>query len=494
MNKKKKVVIVGGGVGGLAAAALLAFDGYSVAVLEKNSMMGGRARVLKKDGFTFDMGPSWYMMPDVFEKFFAVFGKKPSDYLELIALDPQYRVLFGDGSHVDMQLDMKKNKQVFEKIEKGAGKKLDEYIAEAKLKYELSLRTVLYKNIDTLFDFFDWELLKNSKILKPFMTMEQHIKQYFTSEKLQQIIEFTLVFLGGAPHNMPALYSLISYVDFILHTFYPKGGMYALIEALVKLGSEYGVTYVTDAPVTLLECESGVISRVHTAKKIYTADAVVGNADFAHLESLLSDQTARMYSDSYWKKKTLAPSAFLLYLGIKGSVPQLAHHSIYYGSNWEEHFKAIFDAPTWPQNPAVYLNVPSLTDSSMAPAGHTGIMVLVPIASGLTETALWRETYATFIIRYLDSALELNLEKRIVSTSIFSISDFEQAYNSLRGNALGGLAHTLLQTGPFRPPNKHKKIKNLFFAGANTVPGIGVPPALISGHLVRERLATFFES
>lgn len=492
MSNKKHIVIIGGGIGGLAAAALLGRDGYKVTVLEKNDMMGGRARVLKKDGFTFDMGPSWYMMPDVFDRFFKEFNKKTSDLLQLLPLDPQYRVLFHDGTQVDMHLDMKKNKAVFEKIEKGSAKKLDAYLAEAQLKYEISLKTVLYKNTNSLFDFFDWELIKNGAILKPFMSMEQYIKHFFASEKLQQIIEFTLVFLGGAPHNMPALYSLISYVDFKLHTFYPKGGMYAVIEALVQLGIDHGVEYVTHAEVTSLVVENGTIQKIHTQKKSYKPDVVIANADYAHVESLFTDQTHRKYSDAYWQKKTFAPSAFLMYLGIKGTLPQLAHHSIYYGSGWQKHFTEIFEHPAWPQDPAVYLNVPSMTDPQMAPKGCSGLMVLVPIASGLTETKLWKESYGDFIIKYLDAAMNLNISSRIVSRTIFSVSDFESAYNSMQGNALGGLAHTLMQTGPFRPPNKHEKINNLFFAGANTVPGIGVPPAIISGHLVRERVSDFF--
>lgn len=486
-----RVVVVGGGVGGLATAALLAKDGYSVTLLEKNKQLGGRAQVLTKDGFTFDMGPSWYMMPDVFERFFAEFGKKPEDYLKLLALDPQYRVHFADGTKVDMHLDMKKNKAVFESIERGSGARLDAYLAEAQQKYELSLRTVLYKNTDTIFDFFSWDLLKNSRLLEPLTSMQTYISRFFASEKLQQIIQFTLVFLGGAPHNMPALYSLISYVDFKLHTFYPKGGMYALILALKKLGSEYGVEYVTNAPVLQFVTNDGTVTEVVTQKKKYRADVVVANADYAHIESLLSDPAQRMYTDAYWQKKTVAPSAFLMYLGVRGKVPQLAHHSIYYGKDWQEHFRALFDAPHWPQEPAVYLNVPCLTDPSMAPKGDTGVMVLVPIASGLPETELWKESYGDFIISYLDTALKLNLKDRIVSKTLFSVSDFAEAYNSLRGNALGGLAHTLFQTGPFRPPNAHAKIKNLFFAGANTVPGIGVPPAVISGHLARERVRSY---
>lgn len=489
--QKKQIIVIGGGIGGLAAAALLAKDGHSVTLIEKNKLMGGRANLLKAKGFQFDMGPSWYMMPDVFEKFFGEFGKKPGDYLDLKVLDPQYRVIFPDKTQVDMKPDLKQNRAAFEKLEKGAGKQLDRYLAEAKLKYELSIRTVLYKNVDSIFDFFSFDLLKNGQMLRPFDTMQKYVSEFFKTEKLQQLIQFTLVFLGGAPHNLPALYSLISYVDFTMHTFYPMGGFYEVVKALMKLGKEQGVIYMVETPALEIITKDGAVTGVRTKNGILKCDAVVGNADMAHLETLLDDQALRMYDESFWKKRTFAPSAFLMYLGVKGKIKELEHHNIFFGKNWIQHFREIFEKPSWPVEPSVYLNMPSKTDPSVAPAGHETIMVLVPVACGLSESKLWKEQYGEYILQYLEEKLDIKLRDKIVYKSIFSVTDFASLYNSFAGNALGGVAHTLMQTGPFRPPNNHRKLSNLFFSGAGTVPGIGVPSAVVSAHLVRDRLREF---
>jgi phytoene desaturase len=398
-------------------------------------------------------------------------------------------VIFPDKTQVDMKPDLKQNRAAFEKIEKGAGKQLDRYLAEAKLKYELSIRTVLYKNVDSIFDFFSFDLLKNGRMLRPFDTMQKYVSEFFKTEKLQQLIQFTLVFLGGAPHNMPALYSLISHVDFTMHTFYPMGGFYEVVKAFVKLGKEHGVTFLSETPALEIITENERITGVRTKNGIIKCDAVVGNADMAHLETLLDDQELKMYDTAYWEKRTFAPSAFLMYLGVKGKIKELEHHNIFFGKNWIQHFREIFEKPSWPVEPSVYLNMPSKTDPSVAPAGHETIMVLVPVACGLSESNLWKEQYGEYILQYLEEKLGIKLREKIVYKSIFSVTDFTSVYNSFAGNALGGVAHTLMQTGPFRPPNKHKNIDNLFFSGAGTVPGIGVPSAVVSAHLVRDRVA-----
>lgn len=487
-SQQKNIIIIGAGFGGLSAAALLAKDGHTVTVLEKNKQLGGRAQQLKKDGFTFDMGPSWYMMPDVFERFFAEFGKTPEDFLELVKLDPQYRVIFGDGSHVDMAVDLEENKKLFESIEPGSAAKFEEYLDEGQLKYDVAMRSVLYKNVDSVVDFFSWDMIRYGLKMHPFMKMEQYMNRFFKSEKLKQIIQFTLVFLGGAPHNMPALYSLISYVDFKLHTFYPKGGMHSVVDAFEAVGKEQGVTFKTGEAVEKVITDGDTVTAVKTNKATYKADVVIANADMKHFDELLDDTGKKQFSEEYWQERTLAPSAFLLYLGVKGKLKKLQHHTIFYGNDWQQHFKDIFDAPDWPKEPSVYINIPSRTEPSMAPKGHEAVMVLVPIAVGLPEDKKSKEKYADFIIEYLEKRLDIKLKKHIVSKTIFSVTDFEKTYNSYKGNALGGLAHTLFQTGPWRPSNKHVKLRNVFFSGANTVPGIGVPPAVISGHLVRERV------
>lgn len=492
MSETKKIAIIGGGVGGVATAALLAKDGYQVHLFEKNKRLGGRANVLKVKGFSFDLGPSWYLMPDVFERFFAQFGKTAGDMLDLIPLTPQYRIYFSDGTKLDIPRDAKETRKLFESLEKGSGKKFDHYLAESEFKYHLGVENVLYKNVDSIFDFFTWPLLKYGKKLHAFENIQSYVDSFFKNEKLKQILQYPLVFLGGSPANTPALYSLMTHVDFNLGVYYPQGGFYKVVEAIVSLAKEHGVTFHTDAAVESIQTGDGNVQSIIVNGKKLQFDCVIANADFAHVESLFSDKEMKMYDQEYWQKKTLAPSAFLMYLGIKGSVQGLEHHNIYFGEDWMKHFEEIFDNPHWPQKPSMYINVPSVTDPSVAPKGHHNMMILVPIAARLQENEAWKESYGDYILRYTEEQLGISLKKKIVYKKIFSVSDFASTYNSLGGNALGGLTHTLMQTGPFRPPNKHKKLRNLFFVGANTVPGIGVPPALISAQLVRERIAKYF--
>lgn len=495
-SPRHSVLVIGGGIAGLASAALLAKDGYSVTVLEKNKRVGGRANLLQKKGFRFDMGPSWYLMPDVFDRFFAEFDSKPSDFFSLTKVNPQYRIFFADGSHVDISTSLKKNLKTFEKIEKGSSQRFLAYLAEAEKKYEIAINSVLYRNVDSWLGFFNWELIKHGRDLHVFETMDSYVKRFFKTEKMQQIIQYTLVFLGGSPSTVPALYSLMTHVDFNMGAFYPEGGFYAVVGALKKVGASQGVKYITNAEVTAITTESGQITSVTAQEREFTADYIISNADLAHTESLFSDSSYRMYDESYWKSRIFSPSAFLIFLGVKGSIPELDHHSIMFGKDWITHFEQIFSKPEWPQFPSLYINKPSATDTTVAPKGHENLMVLVPIAPGLEETPAWKEAYAQFILSYIEESIGINLKKRIVLQEIFSVSDFASMYNSYNGNALGGLAHTLRQTGLFRPNNTHRKLRNLFFAGAGTVPGIGVPPALISGSLVRDRVrkATGFEA
>jgi len=492
MSKKSQhVVIIGGGVAGLASAALLAKDGYKVTLYEKNERVGGRANLHTAKGFSFDLGPSWYLMPDVFNRFFAYFDKKPDDLLELKPMEPQYRMFFPDGSSEDISRDPKKTRKIFERLEPGAGKRFDQYLAESKRKYDISMGSVLYKNADTWFDFFSWELLREGKNLNVFQSMESYVNSFFKSEKLRQIIQYTLVFLGGAPSNTPALYSLMTHLDFNEGVFYPMGGFYKVIQAIADVAKKSGAKLITNAPITQIVTEAGRVTGVRVKGKFVAADVVIGNADYVHLEDMLDDQSKRMHSHRYWKKQTLSPSAFLLYLGVKGSLPKLEHHNIYFGENWLEHFDTIFKQPSWPQQPSLYINKPSASDPSVAPKGHENLMILVPIAPGLKETPLWKEQYAQFVIRYIEQNLGIQLEKNIVYQKIFSVTDFASMYNSYQGNALAGTAHTLWQTGPFRAANKHRYLENLFFAGAYTVPGIGVPPALISAELAWDRVKKY---
>ncbi len=494
MKKNKEILIIGAGFGSLAAAALLAKEGYQVTVLEKNEQPGGRASSHSAKGFRFDMGPSWYMMPDVFEKFFAQFGKKAEDFYKLIPLKTQYRVFFDDATHIDITHDVSHNRATFEKLEPGSGKKFDTYLQESKEKYEISMSSVLYKNLDSFFDLINLPMAKNGRKMGIFQPMHSYISRFFTHPKIQQILEYNLVFLGCSPKNAPSLFSLMTHVDFNLGVWYPEGGITAVVNAFEKLGKQYGVKYIYNNPVEKIVVKNGLVTHLKTATKTYKADIVISNADYWFTENILSDQTMRTYSQEYWDKKTMAPSAFVLYLGVKGKLPKLQHHSLYFGKDWSKHFTDVFSTPRWPIEPSIYINKASATDNSVAPANHENLMILVPIAPGLEENESWRRHYAEFIIDFLEEKLSLNLKKNIVYQKIFSVSDFSARYNSFKGNALGGLAHTLFQSAIWRPNNRSKKIQNLFFVGANTVPGIGVPPAIISAHLVLDRVKKYTQN
>ncbi|MEP7288318.1 MAG: phytoene desaturase family protein, partial [Chloroflexota bacterium] len=479
-SSQKRVLVLGAGVGGLASAALLAKEGYDVTVIEKNEQPGGRASLLERDGFRFDMGPSWYLMPDVYERFFQQMGATTADYLKLTHLSPHYRIFYADGQSVDITGDLERDKALFEQIEPGSAAQFDRYLAESKTKYDVSIRSILYKNI-TLCDFMSKELRDSGRDLHVFRSMQNYVASFFKTEKLQQIIQYTLVFLGGIPKNTPALYSLMSHIDFNLGVFYPDGGIHAVINALVALGEQHGVKYIYNQPVTSIDAHEGRVTSVHCGDTMYAADWVISNADYRHTETLLSDPTKRQYSERYWQQRTLAPSAFIMYLGVKGELPQLAHHNLLFSPDWDGHFRELSTAPAWPHMPSLYICVPSKTDSHVAPPGYENLFVLVPVAAGLTETEESRQQYADSMLDYIERSLGLALRDRLVVKEIFSVSDFATRYNSLRGTALG-LAHTIWQSALFRPANKSRRLPNLFFVGANTTPGIGVPMCLISAH------------
>lgn len=427
------------------------------------------------------------MMPEVFDRFFAQFGKKSSDYLKFISFEPQYRMFFADKTHVDITSDLQQIKKTFEAIESGSGSRLDEYLRQAEIKYRIALDHVLYRNMDSIFDFITWDMMRLGPKLGATESMQKYVAKFFKSEKLQQIIEYTLVFLGGAPSNTPALYSLMTHVDFNLGVLYPLGGLNAVAKAIAKLAKEQGVIIKLNEPVQEILTKGRSVVGLRTKKKSYEFDAIVSNADYAHTETLLRDPGLRQYSPRYWEKRTLAPSAFILYLGVKGKIPELAHHNLVFGKNWLDHFEEIFARPDWPQDPSIYICNPNKTEPGLAPKNHENLFVLVPVASKLPENKRQRERYANFVIEYLERQLQIPLKERLVVKDIFSSTEFAKRYNSYGGSALG-LAHTLFQTAIWRPPNQSRKVKNLFFAGASTVPGIGVPISLISAELARDRV------
>jgi len=483
-----EIVVVGGGFGGLSSACYLADAGADVRVLEKNEQLGGRASQLRADGFTFDMGPSWYLMPDVFERFFAYFGTEPSDYYDLERLDPHYRIFFKDGDQLDVTGNNEEMRQKFESYEPGAAEAFDDYLATSEKHYETAMEKFVYEDRSRLRDWIDLDVMTAAPIgLQLLGSMQGHVSDYFEHPKLQQIMQYTLVFLGGSPKNTPALYNMMSHVDFNLGVYYPDGGISAVVDGLVELGDQLGVDYVTDSEVTEISRRKKGFLVETVDGDTHNPDEVVVNADYAHVEKELLPDHERQYDDDYWEDRTYAPSAFLMYLGVEGDVDPLEHHTLVLPTDWEPHFDDIFEEPDWPDEPAYYLCVPSETDPSVAPEGHSNLFVLVPIAPGLHDGETIREEYREKILADIAESTGVDLRDRIVYEKQFSVSDFGDRYNATEGTALG-LAHTLRQTALLRPNNRSSAVDGLYFTGSFTTPGVGVPMCLISGEHTAQRL------
>jgi phytoene desaturase len=492
------VAVVGGGFGGLSAACYLADAGLDVTLLEKNDQLGGRASRLERDGFTFDMGPSWYLMPDVFERFFGHFGRSPEEFYELEPLDPHYRIFFKDGDRVDARGDGDHMREVFESYEPGAGEAFDEYLETSQHHYETAMEKFVYEDRSRLRDWVDPDVMRAAPIgLRLVGSMQSHVENYFDHPKLQQIMQYTLVFLGGAPHNTPALYNIMSHVDFNLGVYYPRpkestergtgtGGIGAVVDGVAELGDQLGVTYETGTEVTgVTRAKKGFV--VDTVDGEYRPDYVVSNADYAHTERDLLPTHERQYDDDYWDSRTYAPSAFLIYMGVEGDVDPLAHHTLVLPEDWDSHFESIFEEPGWPDEPAYYLCVPSETDDAVAPEGHSNLFVLVPIAPDLHDGDEVRQEYREKILADIAANTGVDLRDRVVVEEQFAVSDFVERYNATDGTALG-LAHTLRQTALLRPSNRSSAVDGLYFTGSFTTPGIGVPMCLISGEHAAEAL------
>jgi len=484
----ESVVVIGGGFGGLSTACYLADAGADVTLLEKNEQLGGRASRLEVDGFRFDMGPSWYLMPDVFERFFGHFDRSPDEFYELERLDPHYRVFWKDGDRVDVLPDREENREIFESYEPGAGEAFDAYLEESKRTYEIGMEHFVYEDRPRLRDYVDTDVLRYSWGLSLLGKMQGHVEDYFDHPKLQQLMQYTLVFLGGSPTNTPALYNLMSHVDYNMGVYYPDGGIGAVVDGIVELAEELGVEFVTDAEVTGIEGRYGAFAVDTVNGERYLADRVVSDADYAHTEQALLPEHKRQYTEEYWESRTYAPSAFLLYLGVEGDVPNLEHHTLVLPTDWDEHFAQIFDDPEWPDDPAYYLCVPSKTDDTVAPEGHSNLFALVPIAPGLADTPEIRNRYRDLVIDDIAENTDTDLRGRVVVEETFSVDDFADRYNSYAGSALG-LAHTLSQTSLLRPPHTSDAVDGLYFTGSTTTPGIGVPMCLISGGLTAEAMA-----
>lgn len=489
----KKALIIGSGFGGLALAPLLADQGYEVTVLEKNESPGGRSTSLQLNGFTFDMGPSWYLMPDIFERYFEEFKAKPTDYYALTKLDPNYRIIYSRHEHIDIHADLERNTEQFERLEPGSMVQVKKLLELSKQNYEIAVNQFIYKNYNSLLDFLDPKTALKAYKLNLFTSLDAYMKRFVKNDKLRKILEYNSVFLGGSPSNLPALYSIMAHVDFNLGVWYPKGGMIQVVNALVALGTQRRVHYHYNKPVDKIVVQNGKVTGVQAGSQTYNADIVISNADYHFTESQLLEVQYRSYTEQYWQKRVLAPSAFILYLGIKGKVAGLKHHTLFFANDWEKHFNEIFDDPQWPDKPSYYVCAPSKTDPTVAPSGHENLFVLVPIASGIEDTPQIREAFAKKILDHLEDITGEDITKRLVVKKILSLNDYTELYNSYQGSALG-LAHTLWQSAFFRPSNVSKKVSGLYYVGQYTTPGIGVPMCLISAQILRDRITSEHEA
>ncbi|MBL0145269.1 MAG: phytoene desaturase [Chitinophagaceae bacterium] len=495
----KKVVIIGSGFAGLSAACFLAKAGCKVTVLEKQSTPGGRARQLCSNGFVFDMGPSWYWMPDVFEHFFKQFDKKVSDYYTLKRLDPSYSVYWQDAI-MNIPANYEELRNLFESIEKGSAVQLDEFLKEAAYKYEVGINKLVHKPSQSVTEFLDWDVIKGVFRLDVFNNMKNHIAKYFKNPKLQQLMEFPVLFLGALPQNTPALYSLMNYADIKLGTWYPQGGMYKIVEAMYNLAIELGVKFEFNCDVNEIVVDNKFANKVLAKQVInqqvttvnFWADAVVRSADYHFTETKLLAQQYRSYSETYWNKRIMAPSCLLYYVGLNKKLKNVQHHSLFFDADFSLHGNEIYTTPQWPSNPLFYVSVSSVTDKTTAPEGCENIVFLIPVAAGLQkDTEELRSNYLEKIIKRFEDKIEQKISDSIVYKKSYSVSNFSEDYNSFRGNAYG-LANTLMQTAILKPSCKSKKVKNLFYTGQLTVPGPGVPPSLISGEVVAKEVLKQF--
>lgn len=487
MPKQNKVVVIGAGFAGLSAAAFMAKAGYEVTVVEKAPTAGGRARQLVADGFTFDMGPSWYWMPDVFERFFQQFGKKVEDYYTLKRLSPSYRVYWSNEA-LDIPADYAALKALFEKLEPGSGDKLDRFLAEAATKYKIGMQEFVYKPGQSATEFLNWKVVSNLFRLQLFTSVRSHVARYFQNAKLRQLLEFPVLFLGALPQNTPALYSLMNYADMVGGTWYPEGGMFSIVKAMQQVAEEQGAIFRFNENVKTIVIEKNNAKKVVTDNHEYVADAVISGADYHFTETELLPEASRSYTESYWDRKVLAPSCILYYVGLNKKLDNLLHHSLFFDVPFDEHAHRIYTRPQWPDEPLFYACASSRTDASVAPDGCENLFLLIPVAAGLqNDTEDLREHYFKKIITRLEKATGQSISDAIVYKKTFSVSDFSREYNAYKGNAYG-LANTLLQTAILRPSCRSKKVKNLFYTGQFTVPGPGVPPSLISGEIVSNQV------
>lgn len=481
-------IVVGAGFAGLSAASSLAQLGFKVTILEKNNQAGGRARAFKTEGYHFDMGPSWYWMPDVFEAYFERFGKKVSDYYTLDRLDPSYRVYFGKDDYVDLPAGTQAVIELFDKIEPGSGAKLKKFMDDSAYKYEVGINDLVYKPGRSLLEFADWRIAKGLVELDLLKSMRKYVHAHFKNPKLQQLMEFPILFLGATPQNTPALYSLMNYADIEGGTWFPKGGMHEIVKAMVSVAEELGVDIRLEHEVKSITMDGDRISSLHTNNGDFKADVILNAADYHHFEQELLPAKSRQYSPKYWDKRAMAPSSLLYYLGVDKKVEGILHHTLFFDEDFDQHAKEIYTEPQWPSKPLFYVSATSKTDPAAAPEGKENVFLLMPLAPGLKDGEEEREKYYHIMMDRLEAHTGQEIRSKVHYKRSYAMQDFVNDYHAFKGNAYG-LANTLKQTAILKPALKSKKVANLYYAGQLTTPGPGVPPSLISGIVAAKEIA-----
>ncbi len=482
-----KISIIGSGFSGLAAACFAAKEGHEVAVFEKNSQIGGRARSYTEGGFTFDMGPSWYWMPDVFEDFFAQFGKKSSDYYTLQQLDPGFQMIFGKDNVVQIPAREKALLEVFENLEKGSAEALKKFLKEAEVKYQVGMKKFVFKPSYSWLEYASLDIIKGAFSLEMFSSVSSSVRKYFKDERLIALMEFPVLFLGAMANKIPALYTMMNYSALVQGTWYPEGGMHKIVEAMEELAESLGVKFYTNTEISRIIVRDQRVTAVQTSSGEVETEGLIASGDYHHVEQDLLEAHYRNYPGSYWEGKTFAPSCLIYYLGVSKKLNHLLHHNLFFDADLSAHGSAIYSDPKWPDQPLFYACCPSKTDDTVAPEGMENLFILIPIATGLNDTPEIREHYFDDIIKRMEIHCGESFNDQIVYKRTYCINDFVEDYHAYKGNAYG-LANTLLQTAVLKPSLKNNKVGNLFYTGQLTVPGPGVPPALISGQIAATEL------
>jgi phytoene desaturase len=479
----KKVGIIGSGISGLSAASVMALEGHKVMVFEKNEQLGGRMRQFEAQGFVFDMGPSWYWMPDVFDRFFSRFGYHSSDFYDLVKLDPGFQIIYHNEEVIKVPANWEELLSLFEKYETGGADKLKKFMVEAAYKYEVGINNLIYKPGLSLTELINADTIKGVLRLQIFSSFSKHVRTYFKNEKLISLMEFPILFLGAMPQNTPALYSLMNYAGLKQGTFYPMGGFKKVIDAMVKIGKERGVEFFTSEAIEAIDKKENSQIQLTTSARTLIVDGIIASADYNHIESKLLKKEERNYSEKYWKDKIFAPSCLIFYLGVSKKITRLEHHNLFFDADFALHAKEIYSDPKWPAKPLFYVCCPSKTDPSVAPEGMENLFILMPIAAGLEDTGSIRQEFFSMLMKRLEKFTGCS----------YCVKDFVTDYNSYKGNAYG-LANTLMQTANLKPKIKNKKIDNFYYAGQLTVPGPGVPPSIVSGQVAANELIKSLKS